>query len=80
MALVTQQYGFHFKSYDKNILIVIRQQIRYPAPVNWVHYTVFLPAYSDEPIIKILSKGKDAQWEVFSKHALKAFSEKSVKI
>ncbi len=68
-APVTEQYGFHFECYDKNIFTpVIRSQIRNAIPVDKGHYTVYLPAYSDERIIKILSQIKDIQWHVFSKH------------
>src|SRR5207302_6920181 len=52
----TAQYGFHFKEYDENIFTpVIRKEIRALQPMNLGHYTVYLPAYSDERIIKILT-------------------------
>lgn len=68
-APVTMRYGFHFNMYDKNIFTpVIRKQVRELQPQNKGHYTVYLPAYNDERIIKILSLCPETRWEVFSKH------------
>jgi uncharacterized protein (TIGR00661 family) len=62
-------YGFHFKAYADNIFTpVIRKEIRDTPVGNRGHYTVYLPAYSDKKIIKILGKCNDVKWEVFSKH------------
>src|SRR5215831_8813934 len=68
-APVTVQYGFHFNNYDKNIFTpVIRKQVRDIQPANKGHYTVYLPAYDDDRIMKILGIFHDVKWEVFSKH------------
>jgi uncharacterized protein (TIGR00661 family) len=68
-APTTKQFGFHFKRYDDNIYTpVIRQQVRALTPTNKGHYTVYLPAYDDKRIIKVLSQFKNIQWQVFSKH------------
>jgi uncharacterized protein (TIGR00661 family) len=68
-APVTAAYGFHFKAFGPNIYTpVIRQEIRALQPVNNGHYTVYLPAYSDETIVKHLSAFKGVEWQVFSKH------------
>lgn len=68
-APATAAYGFHFKSYPPNVFTpVIRNEIRSIIPQNHGHYTVYLPAYSDEAIIKILSQISDTHWQVFSKH------------
>lgn len=65
----TSQYGFHFKSYDTNIFTpVIRAEVRMKKPERLGHYTVYLPAYDDARIIKILSKIENVEWQVFSKH------------
>jgi uncharacterized protein (TIGR00661 family) len=65
-APVTVQYGFHFNQYDKNIFTpVIRKQIRELEPLKKGHYTVYLPAYSDEKIIKVLSKFPKIKWQCF---------------
>ncbi len=68
-APVTAQYGFHFQSYGENIFTpVIRKEIRNMKSVDNGHYTVYLPAYDDEKLLKHLSAFPDARWEVFSKH------------
>ena len=78
-APVSVAYGFHFSVYDKNIFTpVIRAQIRNATPQNKHHFTVYLPAYSDERIIDILRKVESAQWEVFSKHSAKEYRENNL--
>ena len=80
-APVTEAYGFHFGAYDKNISTpVIRSQVRNAIPENKGHYTVYLPAYDDKRIIKVLSQIKNIQWEVFSKHSNKEYTEKNIHI
>ncbi|MEN7546484.1 glycosyltransferase family protein [Rapidithrix thailandica] len=64
-----KQYGFHFQKYTEQIFTpVIRQQVRELYPEDHGHYTVYLPAYSDERIEKYLSTFPNTRWEVFSKH------------
>jgi uncharacterized protein (TIGR00661 family) len=80
-APVTAEYGFHFKSYGKNIFTpVIRKEIRALAPVNEGHYTVYLPAYDDEAIVAHLSHFDKVQWQVFSKHNKQPFTTKTVHV
>lgn len=80
-APATAHYGFHFNTYDKNIFTpVIRKEVRELKPENKGHYTVYLPAYDDERIIKILSAFKNIQWQVFSKHNKKTIREKNILI
>ncbi|MFZ4549220.1 MAG: glycosyltransferase family protein [Bacteroidales bacterium] len=68
-APVTAKYGFHFKSYDKNIFTpVIRNQVREQLVEKKGHYTVYLPAYNDQRILKVLMQCGDVNWQVFSKH------------
>ena len=75
----TSQYGFHFLPYDSNIYTpVIRAEVRQKEPLNLGHYTVYLPAYDDERLVKILSKVENVQWQVFSKHNKESFHEKNV--
>jgi len=77
----TSQYGFHFERYDKNIFTpVIRQQIRAIKTSVKDHYTVYLPAYDDERILKSLSRFNGVKWEVFSKHNKKPIIEKNISI
>ena len=80
-APVTVQYGFHFECYDENIFTpVIRSQIRDAKPLDKGHYTVYLPAYSDERIIKTLGQVTEIQWQVFSKHTINSYREKNIHI
>jgi uncharacterized protein (TIGR00661 family) len=80
-APVTDTYGFHFKAYDENIFTpVIRDEIRNANNLQLSHYTVYLPAYNDKRIIKVLKEIKEVQWEVFSKHTKKTYKEKNIAI
>jgi uncharacterized protein (TIGR00661 family) len=80
-APVTAAYGFHFGAYDKNIFTpVIRDQIRNAKAEDKNHYTVYLPAYSDERIIKVLGEIKNINWQVFSKHSKKEYQQKNIYI
>ncbi len=77
----TVQYGFHFKMYDKNIFTpVIRNEVREMQLQNKKHYTVYLPAYDDERIIKVLSEFKNIEWQVFSKHNKKPLKQKNISV
>lgn len=74
-APVSVKYGFHFFEYDKNVFTpVIRQEVRKVVPQNKGHYTVYLPAYGDEKIIRILSCFPEVEWQVFSKHTQASYS------
>jgi uncharacterized protein (TIGR00661 family) len=74
-------FGFHFARYDENIFLpVIRREIRRLEIMEKGHYTVYLPAYGDEKIIKVLSKIKGVEWQVFSKHASESYQNEDVKI
>ncbi len=78
-APVTYKYGFHFKAYDKKIFTpVIRDEIRNASAKKLNHYTVYLPAYDDVRIIKVLKEIKNVEWQVFSKHSKKWYNEKNV--
>ena len=69
-APVTAQYGFHFKSFDENVYTpIIRRQVRELELTDKGHYTVYLPSYDDERILKHLKRFKDIEWQVFSKHS-----------
>lgn len=74
-------YGFHFKKYnDKVYTPIIRSDIRLLKRTVKDHYTVYLPAYSDENIIAVLSKIKGVKWKVFSKETQKYYQKKNVYI
>jgi uncharacterized protein (TIGR00661 family) len=60
--------GFHFENYHSQIKKpVIREKIRNLNPERNGFYIVYLPSFSDENIIKLLSQ-VDVQWKVFSKY------------
>jgi uncharacterized protein (TIGR00661 family) len=80
-APTSEKIGFHFKKYDSNIYTpVIRKEIRSLLVTNLGHYTVYLPAYSDERIINVLSKIDHVYWEVFSKHTTEVYQVRNVLI
>jgi uncharacterized protein (TIGR00661 family) len=73
------QFGFHFQAYDDNIYTpVIRSQVREQRVRNKGHYTVYLPAYDDKRILKVLRYCDDVSWEVFSKHNKKIIKEDNI--
>ncbi len=75
------KFGFHFKSYSSSIFTpIIRSQIREKNITNKGHYTVYLPAYSDKKIIKLLSQFPIVKWHVFSRHTDKYFFKKNITI
>ena len=59
---------------------IIRQDVRDLEISDDGHYTVYLPAYGDKKLVKVLSEVKNVEWQVFSKHAHKAYREKNVSI
>lgn len=78
-APTTHHIGFHFESYDDFIYTpVIRKEIRNLSPSNLGHYTVYLPAIDDRYLVKLLSQIPSVRWEVFSKHAAKAYNSGNV--
>ena len=80
-APATAKYGFHFKAYDENTFTpVIRKQVREQSITNEGHYTVYLPAYEDERILKVLKLCGDIRWQVFSKHNKEVINEKNITI
>lgn len=80
-APVEEGIGFHFEAYDRNILTpVIRQRIRETNPTDKGHYTVYLPAYDDKKLVKMLLRVKGVQWQLFSKHAKKKYKIDSISV
>ncbi|HMT29210.1 MAG TPA: glycosyltransferase family protein, partial [Bacteroidia bacterium] len=80
-APVSEEYGFHFKSLsDKIFTPIIRKEVRESKISDKGHYTLYLPAYDDERIIKNLKKFRDIKFEVFSKHNKKPLSQKNIRI
>tara|TARA_R110000765_G_scaffold84129_3_gene162955 strand:+ start:5635 stop:6633 length:999 start_codon:yes stop_codon:yes gene_type:complete len=80
-APTSHQFGLHFKAYESGIFTpIIRKDIRLAEITKGEHYTVYLPSYSDEKLLKFLSKMKDVRWEVFSKHNKKEHINKNIHI
>jgi uncharacterized protein (TIGR00661 family) len=73
-APVREGVGFHFASYDRNIFTpVIREKIRNTKSTDDGHYTVYLPAYDDKKLVKLLLKFSGTKWHLFSKHITKPY-------
>ncbi len=69
-APTTFNYGFNFKPSPPNVFPpVIRKDIRTAETTVNKHYTVYLPAYSDQQIQSVLSQIPEVEWQVFSKHS-----------
>lgn len=78
-APTTFNYGLHFKALDKYVYTpIIRKQLRDLAIKDKGYYTVYLPSYSDERIIKFLKQFKEIDWIVFSKTSKKKYREKNI--
>jgi uncharacterized protein (TIGR00661 family) len=74
-----QKYGFHFKKLDGfNFTPIIRPAIRNAMPTKQGHYTVYLPAFSDKKIQKLLSLYPNTRWEVFSKHSKESYQSGNI--
>ena len=80
-APATYKIGFHFQRYDDFIRTpVIRSEIRALEPNFLDYYSVYLPAYSDEFIIKKLEKFPEIKFQVFSKHTKESYSSGNIEI
>ncbi|TAJ13294.1 glycosyl transferase [Marinilabiliaceae bacterium JC017] len=80
-APVSNAYGFHFLQLDKNISTpVIRSDVRSAPMINNNHYTVYLPAYADLPIINFLRQFPDEQFNIFSKHSNIPYSTNNIHV
>ncbi len=73
-APTSVRYGFHFKALDAtHFSPVIRSAIRHAQISDKGHYTVYLPAFSDIEIQKILEPHSTIKWQVFSKNCRKPY-------
>lgn len=71
--------GFHFERFGKRIFTpIIRSSIRNQKVSNQGHYTVYLPAYTNEKILKVLRRIPEVEWQVFSKHSTEIYKEDNV--
>jgi uncharacterized protein (TIGR00661 family) len=74
-APATFKYGFNFKpSFPDIFPPVIRPAIRHSKPKKLSHFVVYLPAYSDQQILDVLSRIHSTEWQVFSKHSRQKYS------
>jgi uncharacterized protein (TIGR00661 family) len=75
------RFGFHFSRYSKDIYTpVIRRAVRKSKARDRGHYTVYLPSYDDEALIKHLQNFPGIRWQVFSKHNQKITLHKNIEI
>lgn len=75
------RYGFHFQSYSPQIFTpVIRQQIRALEVRDDGHYTVYLPAYDHQRIVRLLRLFPDVSWQIFSKHTRRTYQEGRISV
>lgn len=80
-APTTFNYGFHFTKLDATVFTpIIRKEVRQLVATNEGHYTVYLPSYNDDQIIKCLKKIQEVNWQVFSKHNKKEKKHNNVHI
>jgi uncharacterized protein (TIGR00661 family) len=80
-APVSRKLGFHYLPYDRNIYTpIIRREVRQLTLSNAGHYTVYLPAYSDKRILRMLACFPQVRWQVFSKHCTESFSEGQITV
>jgi uncharacterized protein (TIGR00661 family) len=80
-APVTTAYGFHFRSYGRNVFTpLIRKEIRNLVPTNKGHYTVYLPAFDDARLLAQLAFFPEVSWQVFSKHNKQPVTQENISI
>ncbi len=73
-APVREGVGFHFSPYDQHIFSpVIRERVRNTQATDNGHYTVYLPAYDDKKLVKLLLKLSGIHWHIFSKHITRPY-------
>lgn len=62
--------GFHYRALDEQVFTpVIRAAVRRLKSTRAGHYCLYLPAYSDENILRTLKELPPREWHVFSKKA-----------
>lgn len=73
--------GFHFERYADFIHTpVIRSEIRNLKTANLGHYTVYLPAYDDKLLAKLLNQAGKVEWHVFSKRQKTPYQQGNVHV
>jgi uncharacterized protein (TIGR00661 family) len=80
-APTTHHVGFHFERYDHFINTpVIRSEIRNLPNTNLGHYTVYLPAFDDQHLVKLLKQLPQVRWQVFTKHSKLSYTDGNVEV
>lgn len=75
------KFGFHFNGYSSATFTpIIRKKIRNKKTTNKGHFTVYLPSYSIEKTIKILSQIPIVKWQVFSKETTSLIFKKNITV
>jgi len=76
-----QSLGFHYQSLDETVFTpIIRQAVRQLKTSRAGHYCVYLPAYSDENIVKTLRQLPERSWHVYSKRAKRTAQHGTIQI
>ncbi len=81
-APCSRSIGLHYKTYDDNIYTpVVRSEIRaIQTDYNNKDILVYLPAFSEELLVKKLVQLKDYSWNIFSKHVKFESVQENVRI
>ncbi|MGD2036136.1 MAG: glycosyltransferase family protein [Bacteroidales bacterium] len=75
------RFGLHFSKYSKDIFTpVIRKEVRGLKKEEKDHYTVYLPSYDDNKMIKLFKQVNEVRWQIFSKHSKKILIDQNVEI
>lgn len=75
------RFGFHFKTYSSATFTpIIRKKIRTSKIRNKGHYTVYLPSYKVDKIVKVLSQIPIIKWHIFSKEVNSLVFKKNITI
>lgn len=81
MVSANFKFGYNYIRFKKNIFTpVIRKEIRQAEITEKGHYTIYLPSYSDENLIKFFKGLSSTEWHVFSKNCKKEYKSYNVKI
>ena len=80
-APIKNKVSFHFQQYNPHIFTpIMRSKVRNAEVSTGNHIAVYLPAYSDEKIIKVLKYFQQYEWHLFSKNTHKDYTHKNIKV
>lgn len=75
------KFGYHYIKFRKNIFTpLIRSEIRNSEITDLGHYTIYLPSYIDENLIKFFKGFSGTEWQVFSKNCQFEYRSSNVTI